>query len=257
MEYTVRGLSKLSGVSERALRYYDSLGLLCPERLPNGYRRYGSSEVARLQQILFYRQMGIPLKEIALLLDDPEFDRAAALLCHRQSLCRKLTALEKLIGNIDRTLQEWKGGEKMSDQERFAGLGKAAVEKNEQAYGREIRQKYGDKALDQSNAALSKLNKTQYDAIMQEGEAITASIAACMPQGADAQETQAAIARHYAYLNAHFGIHYTYEMYAGLGQMYACDPRFTAYYERFAPGLAAFMQQAIAIFVQEAGAKAE
>ncbi|NLM83141.1 MAG: MerR family transcriptional regulator, partial [Clostridiales bacterium] len=65
MEYTVSKLARLSGVSARTLRYYDAIGLLKPGRVaPNGYRVYGQREVDRLQQILFYREMGMPLLEI-------------------------------------------------------------------------------------------------------------------------------------------------------------------------------------------------
>jgi len=80
MEYTVKALAELAGVTPRTLRYYDAIGLLCPRRgRENDYRLYGDGEVDRLQQILLYRDMGLPLEEIRSLLDAPGFDREAAL----------------------------------------------------------------------------------------------------------------------------------------------------------------------------------
>lgn len=64
MEYTVNKLAKISGVSARTLHYYDEIGLLRPMRIAeNGYRIYGPKEVDLLQQILFYRELGVPLKK--------------------------------------------------------------------------------------------------------------------------------------------------------------------------------------------------
>jgi len=64
MEYTVKGLSKLAGVSTRTLRYYDEIGLLKPMRTnSSGYRIYGQKEIDLLQQILFYRELGVSLKK--------------------------------------------------------------------------------------------------------------------------------------------------------------------------------------------------
>lgn len=80
MEYTVNELAQLSGVSGRTLRYYDSIDLLKPARIAhNGYRIYGQKQVDRLQQILFYRALEVPLEEIKQMLDDAHFDRYTAL----------------------------------------------------------------------------------------------------------------------------------------------------------------------------------
>ena len=76
--YTVQKLATLAGVSARTLRYYDSIGLLISQKNESGYRVYGSAEIDRLQLILFYRELGFGLQDIAKLLDDPDFDETEA-----------------------------------------------------------------------------------------------------------------------------------------------------------------------------------
>ncbi len=75
MEYTVQKLGHLAGVSTRTLRYYDEIGILKPARInSSGYRIYGQAEVNRLQQILFYRELGMGLENIKKLVTSPSFD---------------------------------------------------------------------------------------------------------------------------------------------------------------------------------------
>lgn len=84
--YTVHELGELAGVSARTIRYYDQIGLLKPAKLnPSGYRIYGPAEVDRLQQILFYRELGVSLKKIKEILNSPGFDRERALREHREN----------------------------------------------------------------------------------------------------------------------------------------------------------------------------
>ena len=76
MEYTVKQLAKISGVTPRTLRYYDQIGLLAPDRVEkNGYRMYGQEQVDLLQQILFFRELGVDLETIRSLVYSGDFDR--------------------------------------------------------------------------------------------------------------------------------------------------------------------------------------
>ena len=87
MEYTIQELSRLSGVTTRALRWYDKIGLLTPSgRTEGGYRLYGPAEVDRLQDILYYRALGVELAQVKEILDDPSFDRLAVLRGHLAAL---------------------------------------------------------------------------------------------------------------------------------------------------------------------------
>ena len=89
--YTVKQLARLSGVSVRALHHYDDIGLLKPAYVgANRYRYYGRDELLRLQDILFHRELGVPLHDIALLLQADGRDRLAILREHRERLAERV-----------------------------------------------------------------------------------------------------------------------------------------------------------------------
>lgn len=90
MEYTVKKLAELAGVSSRTLRYYDEIGLLKPERInSSGYRIYGQTQVNLLQQILFYRELDVDLETIMKLVTAGSFHSEKALIQHRNLLLKK------------------------------------------------------------------------------------------------------------------------------------------------------------------------
>jgi DNA-binding transcriptional MerR regulator len=123
MEYSVNKLAVLAGVSTRTLRYYDQIGLLTPKRISsNGYRIYGREEVDKLQQILFFRELGIPLEEIKNILSDENFDSRRALEEHLKALELRREQLDKLIMNVSKTIKAMKGELAMSDKEKFEGF---------------------------------------------------------------------------------------------------------------------------------------
>ncbi len=123
MAYTVKQVAKMSGVSVRTLHFYDETGLLRPARLGmNGYRYYEQTQLLRLQQILFYRELGFELKQIKKALDGPEFENASALEAHREVLQQNIARTSALIGTIDKTLQHLKGNQNMKSEDMFAGF---------------------------------------------------------------------------------------------------------------------------------------
>ena len=109
-----------------------------------------AERVDRLQQILFYRELGVPLKEIQKILSSKDFDRQTALENHLSALLAKRKQLDLLIANVEKTIKAAKGEIVMSDQEKFEGFLKKLVDDNEQQYGKEARAKYGDEAVDNS-----------------------------------------------------------------------------------------------------------
>ena len=148
MEYTIRELADLSGVTTRTLRWYDQIGLLKPGRVAdNGYRYYGAAQVDRLQDILYYRALGVELAQIKACLDDPSFDRLAALRGHLTALEQEQARLEALIRSVRKTISAQERKELMNDQEKFEALKQRAVAWHEETYGREAREKYGDREL--------------------------------------------------------------------------------------------------------------
>lgn len=127
MAYTVKQVAALSGVSVRTLHFYDETGLLKPARNgANGYRLYEEPQLLRLQQILFYRELGFELKKIQEVLDREDFEKVAALESHREVLQQNLTRTRQLIETIENTIAHLKGARKMQVEELFAGFRVAA-----------------------------------------------------------------------------------------------------------------------------------
>jgi DNA-binding transcriptional MerR regulator/quercetin dioxygenase-like cupin family protein len=123
MRYTVKQVAEMSGVSVRTLHFYDETGLLTAARhAENGYRVYGEAELLKLQQILFYRELGMELKEIQRVLGQADFEKTAALRLHRKALEERLARTQELVRTIDRTVRHLEGGEEMEGKEMFAGF---------------------------------------------------------------------------------------------------------------------------------------
>lgn len=249
MEYTVRKIGKMAGVSARTLRYYDEIGILKPARInSSGYRIYGSAEVDRLQQILFYRELGVCLEDIKAMITNPAFDANSALREHLAQLLHKQAQLETLIANVRKTLALREGRITMSDQEKFAGFKQKLITENEQKYGKEVREKYGEGAVKQSNQAFKNMSPEDLTR-MQELEAeVRKSLAEAMPAGDPASPlAQKAAALHKQWITMAWG-QYHKEAHAGVAQMYVDDPRFTAYYDQEQPGTAVFLRDAVLIY---------
>lgn len=249
MEYTVQKLAQLAGVSTRTLRYYGEIGLLEPARKnSSGYRIYGGKEVDKLQQILFYRELGLDLENIRKIVNDPAFDGPAALRMHRKELIERRRQLDLLITNVESTISAAEGKSKMADSEKFEGFKQKLVADNEQQYGKEIRSKYGDDTIDKSNAKMLNMSEEKYEEFRRlEQEVLNTLAEACEsgdPAGKLAQKTAAL---HKEWLSFTWPV-YSKEAHAGLAQMYIDDERFGAYYDKACKDGAQFIRSAIVIF---------
>ncbi|HPU63773.1 MAG TPA: MerR family transcriptional regulator [Mobilitalea sp.] len=249
MEYTVQKLAKLAGISTRTLRYYDEIGLLKPARInSSGYRIYGSKEVDRLQQILFYRELEFPIEKIKEIIDSPEYDEIKALIGHKEQLINKRKQLDKLIQNVEKTLEHKERGIYMTDNEKFEGFKKKLIEENEKKYGKEIRVKYGDETVDASNKKMMNMTKEQYEEFEQLSQMILDTLEEAMKTGDPAGElAQKACELHKKWITLTWD-KYSPEAHAGLAQMYVDDERFTGYYDKRKPGMAKFLRDAIFIY---------
>lgn len=253
MEYTIKQLAELSGISKRALRYYDALGLLSPVRRENGYRCYDSSHIDRLQQILLYREMGFALEEIGRIIDDPAHDQLRALEAQLTALQRQRDRLDLLIGNVTRTILNAKGEVYMSDKEKLQGFGKKLAEANEKAYGAEIRAKYGDDVIDASNRKLESLTEEKYSDITALEQKIKELLAEAVKTGdAGCDAAQKACALHREWLSHYWpdGL-YTAQMHRNMAEMYLADERFKSYYEAIADGCTQLLHDAIYLYTAE------
>lgn len=163
MEYTVNELAVIAGVSVRTLHYYDEIGLLNPMRVAkNGYRIYGQKEVDLLQQILFYRELEVPLKKINEILNTTNYNREKELEKQLSALLQRKIQIEGLITNVKRTINSLKGEDAMSDIEKFEGFKKKMIADNETVYGEELCKKYGDEMINASNAKVEGMSKEQW-----------------------------------------------------------------------------------------------
>ena len=249
MEYTIKKLSLLAGVSTRTLRYYDEVGILKPARInSSGYRIYGKKEIDRLQQILFYRELDISLDNIKQILFSPDYDETNALIEQRKNLLAKREHLNILIDNLEKTIRYKKGEFIMSDKEKFEGFKKQLIDDNEKKFGKEIREKYGEEQVKRSNKQFKNMTEEQYRELEELGNSVIDNLKKAMetkdPAGELAQKTAEL---HKQWITICWGS-YDKEAHANLAQMYVDDERFKAYYEKAQPGATEFLRDAIWIY---------
>ena len=249
MEYTVQKLGRIAGISPRTLRYYDEIGLLKPKRInSSGYRIYGEAEVNRLQQILFYRELGVSLDSIKNIVTAPSFDGAKALREHYEKLLQKREQLNQLILNVEKTISMSEGRITMSDKEKFQGFKQNLLDENEKKYGKEIREKYGENTIAKSNEKFMNMTEEQYNEVTKLAETIIEKLNQAMKTNDPASELAMEVADlHKKWLCCYWDT-YSKEAHAGLAQMYVDDERFTAYYDKEQPGAAKFLRDAIFIY---------
>lgn len=231
MEYTIKKLSQLAGVSSRTLRYYDEIGLLKPCRVSStGYRIYGEKEVDLLQQILLYRSMDIKLEDIKEIIYNKDFDINKSLIEHRERLISRRKQLDLLIQTVEKTIDYNKGEIEMSNKEKFEGFKKQALEENERKYGKEIREKYGEKTIEESNKKW--LNMTEEDMKkMQniEKEMFEALEEVIKTKDLESEAAKKVYKKHKEWLTFSWPT-YSSEAHVGLAEMYVADERFAKYY---------------------------
>lgn len=231
MEYTVKKLAEIAGVSTRTLRYYDSIGLLKPCRVNSaGYRIYGEKEVDLLQQILFYRGMDMKLEDIQQIIMKPDFNIFRALEEHHQRLISQRNQLDQLILTVEKTIAYSKGEIVMSDKEKFQGFLKERVEENEKKYGKEIRERYSAQVVEASNRKFLNMNKEEFDQMTTiENEMFDSLRSVIQSKDYDSAEARNVYEKHKAWL-CFYWTEYTKEAHIGVTQMYTLDERFAKYY---------------------------
>ncbi|ODG92362.1 MULTISPECIES: MerR family transcriptional regulator [Bacillaceae] len=251
MEYTVQKLGLLAGISTRTLRYYDEIGILKPARInSSGYRIYGQAEVDRLQQILFYRELGMNLENIKEIITSPDFNSTKALNEHRERLLDKRKQLDLLISNVEKSIALTEGRITMSNKEKFEGFKKDMIEENEKKYGKEAREKYGDEAVNKANQKVMNMTEEDHKEVTRLAEELAKTLAEAYKTGDPSSEiAQKAADLHKQWLTFYWS-KYSKEAHAGLAQMYVDDERFRAHYDKEQPGTAEFLRDAIHIYTQ-------
>ena len=238
MAFTVGELAKLTDITVRTLHHYDEIGLVQPsDRSRAGYRLYDDSDVLRLQQVLLYRELGLPLDEIAAVLDDPRHDTRASLQQHREALMGTRARIDAMLAALDAAL---------SHVERRA-MEPDDVKKMFDGFDEEAKERWGDTDAYKESARRTKgYGKTEWDAIRREAAAIYERFAELMREGASPTDARVAgvVEAHRAHIDRWF-YPCSVAMHRALGAMYVADPRFAANFDSVAPGLAAFVSAAI------------
>jgi DNA-binding transcriptional MerR regulator len=246
--YTVKQLSDLTEVSVRTLHYYDEIGLLNPTKVgANSYRYYDDVALLRLQQILFYREIGLELMQIKEVLDSPNFDLLAALRSHRTVLQEKISRLQNLVGTVDTTIMHLAGEVNMSKKRMF----EAFSEEKQKHYERLARLQYGPETVNESIRLWNSYTEDQREAIRQEGgqiynDVVDAIEAEKSPQSA---EVQAIMQRWHQHLRYFYEP--TLDILRGLGQGYNSHPDFIANFQKMHPDLPAYLSEAIEQYVDD------
>lgn len=252
MEYTIKKIAELSGISTRTLRYYDEIDLLKPARInSSGYRIYGTKEIDKLQLILFYRSLDMKLEDIQKLLETTNYDPKHALQDHYQHLLKKRQQINHLILTVEKTLRYQKGEITMTDKEKFTGFKQSKLVEIEKTYGSEISKKYGEETVKESNKKWLNLSKQDFNEMKTvEKEMLEALKIMMKTNDYQSKEAITVFQKHKEWLNYTSSV-YSTKLHKELGQMYGSDERFSSYYdERAGKSAAQTLNQIIQHFAK-------
>lgn len=242
--FSVSEVAALSGVTVRTLHHYDRIGLLSPHaRLPNGYREYSEDDLDRLQQILFYRELGFALDDIGALLAEEDLSRLDHLRRQHRLLTAAAERHQRMIAAIENEMEAYKMGISLTPEERFEVFGDFDPEEHTE----EVEQRWGDTdAYKESQRRVSSYEKSDWEEIKAEGAAIDEGLVEAKRRGLPpgSPEAMELVERHRLHIGRWF-YECSPEMQRGLGQMYVADPRFKKRYDDLEPGLAEFVRDAI------------
>jgi MerR family transcriptional regulator, thiopeptide resistance regulator len=245
--YTVKQLARLSGVSVRTLHHYDAIGLLKPAFLgENRYRYYGREELLRLQDILFHRELGVPLQEIGRLLAHDGRDRVAILKRHREMLAERIESSRQLLRTIDRTIAELNGAGTMNDKDLYHGF---APEKQAE-YEEWLIENYGDgmrEGIEANKEHWSKAGPEAMKAAFEEGQAAEAELAERFLAGTKPESTDLdpLFDRHRAWVSQMWDRECAREGYAGMADMYLAHPDFRTHFDKRGAGFTDWLTTAM------------
>jgi MerR family transcriptional regulator, thiopeptide resistance regulator len=242
--YTVGEVAHLAGVTVRTLHHYDEIGLLHPStRSSAGYRRYSPDDLARLQRILAYRELGFSLEETTKLLDDPGVDELEQLRQQHALMADRRSRLEDIITAIEKTMEARRVGIRLTPQEMlevFQGF-------DPTQYTEEAEQRWGDSdAYRESVRRTSSYTKDDWLRIKTEANDLCSRLTAAFTRAVapDSVEAMDLAEEHRQQITRWF-YECSYDVHRGLADLYVADERFAANYERYAPGLTQFLHDAI------------
>ena len=241
---TVGTVARLAGVTVRTLHHYDEIGLLRPTgRSDAGYRRYSDADLERLQRILFYRELEFGLDQIRDAMTDGTADALDHLRRQHRLLLARIERLQRLADAVEKAMEARQMGINLTPAERLEVFGEFEPE----AYADEVRERWGETdAYRESARRAARYTKADWQRMKAQAAATTERFAAAMRAGlpSDGGDAMDAAEAHRRQIDEAF-YPCSYEMHSGLAEMYLADPRFTAAYEKVAPGLAQYVHDAI------------
>ncbi|TLS36061.1 MerR family transcriptional regulator [Pseudalkalibacillus caeni] len=250
MEYRVKEVADLAGVSVRTLHHYHEIGLLVPASTSSsGYRLYTEDNLERLQQILFFKELGFSLSGVKEILEKPDFDRKAALTTHKELLVKKRARLDEIIETVEKTLSSIEGGIKMADKDMFKGFDMEEIERHQKKYSEEAKQKYGRKMVEAVEEKTSQYGIDDWETINAMTNSIYKKIGDRMEHGPADPAVQEEVAKWRQLITDHF-YECTTDIFRGLGDLYVMDERFTKNIDRHKEGLAAFLREAMHVYCE-------
>jgi len=233
MAFTVGELAKLTGITVRTLHHYDQIGLVQPsDRSRAGYRLYADGDVLRLQQVLMYRELGVPLDEIPAAIADPQ----QSLAKHREVLLAKRARIDAMLSALD-LAQRYQG----------AAMTNEDVKKLFDGYAEEAEQRWSETPEFKESARRTKqYGKTEWESIRREADGLYERLAELLREGAPPSDARVrgVVEAHRSHIDRWF-YPCSAEMHQRLAALYVGDPRFAANFEKVAPGLAQFIHDAI------------
>jgi MerR family transcriptional regulator, thiopeptide resistance regulator len=244
MGLSIGEIAELASVSVRTLHHYDELGLLVPSvRTEAGYRLYCDEDVAALQQVLFFKELGFGLADIARIMHDPTFDRLEALQMQHRMLSDKAAQLALMVEAVDAAIDATEGGVTLDAKDMLEVFG----DFDPKQYEAEVEKRWGNTdSYAQSARRTKRYTKEDWQRFKDESEAnggrmielFDAGVAPSDPRAMDvADEARLLIDRWFYDCSR--------EMHACLGEMYVADPRFKANYEKMREGMAQWFSDAI------------
>lgn len=237
-------VATLTGVSVRTLHHYDKIGLLRPPRdKENGYRKYSDEELDLLQQILFFRECGFNLEKIKKLLSSPTFDRGKAFELQKKYLLNEKKRIETMLTTLEKSMKTSKGEITMTPEEKFVGF-----DFKENPYEEEARRRWGDEAVDKSNAHIGSKSQKEQKELGESFNELFRELASIRNEPPASEIAQKAMDKMFRYFNNSFGVTYSLEAFAGIGRMYVEDTRFTTNIDKFGEGLSEFLAEAMTIY---------
>lgn len=251
MAYTVKELAKISGVSVRTLHWYDEIGLLKPfVRDANNYRYYEKKQLLRLQQVLFFKELGFVLNDIQKLLSQNNFDNIKTLKAHRKVLKDEIIRKNNLIHTIDKTIQHLKDKQLMKDEELYYGFDSNRQKEYEQ-YLVKYQGLAAEDLLIQCKKRTAKWDKDEWDNVKNEGDAIHKALAIAIENSLepDSAEVQAIIKQHFHMIQKFYDV--SKEVYIGLADLYAQHPDFKKFFDVYHPDMIVFIGKAMRYYANK------